>query len=281
MPLPLTAWLLRRHGVAHSGTARDAGFSPRSITLAIGSGEVERVRRSWLVARGAGDAHRAAARVGARVTCLSAARSMGLWTPTHDEHHVLVPRTDSRIDRSGLRVHTAQGPVPLPRRVTDEPVVNVLFQVARCATPADALAVWDSALRNRVVDAALLTRVHWRSARAQRLAAVATELSDSGIETRFAVLMRSTGVSISQQVWLDGHPVDALIGERLIVQLDGFAHHSSAESRRRDIRQDARLAVRGFTVLRFDYFQVMFDPDHVVEQVLNALSQGLHLATGR
>jgi very-short-patch-repair endonuclease len=56
----------------------------------------------------------------------------------------------------------------------------------------------------------------------------------------------------------------------------GFAHHSSAADRRRDLEADARLALRGYTVLRFDYFQVFFQWDYVVETVLMAVAQGLH-----
>ncbi|WP_251444597.1 DUF559 domain-containing protein [Microbacterium sp. USTB-Y] len=90
--------------------------------------------------------------------------------------------------------------------------------------------------------------------------------------------MRQIGVRVRQQVWIDGHPVDILIGDRLIVQLDGFEHHRTAADRRRDIRADARLAVRGYTVLRFDYAQVLFEKAFVQESVRAAMAQGLHLA---
>lgn len=108
-------------------------------------------------------------------------------------------------------------------------------------------------------------------------AVAAGSLSDSGVETAFAFLMRSSGVGLRQQVWVDGHPLDGLIGERLAIQLDGFAHHQGRQ-RRRDLRADARLALRGFTVLRFDYQQVLFDAAYVRETVLLAIAQGLHRA---
>lgn len=67
-----------------------------------------------------------------------------------------------------------------------------------------------------------------------------------------------------------------MIGERLRVQIDGFAHHSSARDRRRDVRADARLALRGYTILRFDVHQVMYDARYVEQTVLTAMAQGLH-----
>ncbi len=87
--------------------------------------------------------------------------------------------------------------------------------------------------------------------------------------------MRSIGVAVRQQVWIDGHPIDGLIGAHLAVQLDGFAHHQ-AEDRRRDLHADARLVLRGYTVLRFDYVQVLMTPEHVIAVISAALAQGLH-----
>lgn len=81
---------------------------------------------------------------------------------------------------------------------------------------------------------------------------------------------------VRQQVWIDGHPVDGLVGTSLVVQIDGFAHHGTAADRRRDIAADARLTVRGYVVLRFDYRQILFDWDRVVDTVVTAMSQGAH-----
>ena len=104
---------------------------------------------------------------------------------------------------------------------------------------------------------------------------MASVLSDSGVESHFTDLMRSVGVQVRQQVWIDGHPLDGLIGRALAIQLDGFAHHSSAKDRRRDLRADARLTLLGYTVIRFDYQQVLFDRSHVIDTVLTAIAQGL------
>jgi hypothetical protein len=69
---------------------------------------------------------------------------------------------------------------------------------------------------------------------------------------------------------IDGHPVDGLIGEHLVVQIDGFSHHR-AEQRRRDLRAGARLVLRGYTVLRFDYVQVLLAPDEVIGTISEPL----------
>jgi very-short-patch-repair endonuclease len=69
----------------------------------------------------------------------------------------------------------------------------------------------------------------------------------------------------------------ALVGERLVVQIDGFEHHSSSAQRTKDVRFDAELVLAGFTVLRFTYAQVVHDWDHVERTVARAIAAGAHL----
>lgn len=271
----LIAWMSERGGVAHSADLVAAGFTVHGIRVAITTAGCSRLRRSWLVAPGADAALVAAAEIGGRLTCVSAARRLGWWTRGDEHaHHIVVAPSAARIETAAV-VHWARGPAPFARHGLVDPAFNVLFQVARCAPPADAAAVWESALRRGDVDPAVLARVAWRSQAAAKLAATASLLSDSGIETAFVALMRGIGVAVAQQVVIDGHRVDGLIGARLIVELDGFAHHQ-ARDRRRDLRTDARLALRGFTVLRFDYQQVLFDAAYVVDTVVTAIAQGKH-----
>lgn len=277
----LVQWLGSHSGVAHTSDARAAGYTGREMSRAVNSGAVNRVRRSWLTTPDCNPARVAAASVSGRVTCVSAAALRGWWDPGDDVQklvHVAVAGTASRFDRAGLRVHWSAGPAPVGRNANEDTVLNVLFHVARCLERSDALAVWESAIRAEHVDAAVLKRVSWRCDAAAAIAALATDLSDSGVETRFVHLMRGAGVAVRQQVRIDGRPVDGLIGERLLVQIDGFAHHSDAAQRRRDIAADARLALRGYTTLRFDYAQVFFDAETVQTTVLTAIAQGLHRA---
>ncbi len=269
-------WVSQRGGAVRTSEAYAAGFGKYLIANAVRGGSLERVRRSWLLSSDCDPRRRSALRVGGRVTCVSAAALCGLWTPDHDRIHVAVHTDSGRIDRSGLRLHWASGPVPVPRNHSEDPLLTVLFHIARCLPQADALAVWESAIRQRSVSTVELRRVRWRSQRAQTLAELADDLSDSGLESRFRTLMRTLGVTIRQQARVDGRRVDALIGQRLVVQLDGFAFHTGPQDRRRDLEADARLALRGFTVLRFDYQQILFRPEYVSRTVLTAIAQDLH-----
>lgn len=273
----LVAWLAERSGIARNAHALDAGFSERVVRAALAAGRIDRIRRSWIATASCDPRRKAAASVGGRVSCVTAAAMHGLWAPEHGVH-LAVDHGASRFEAAGATVHWARGPVPVAKHALVDGPVNVLFHVARCMPRADAMAIWESALRTHAVDAAVLQRVRWRSSAADELAQIAGELSDSGLESRFAQLMRDAGIPIRQQVRIDGRPVDALIGDALIAQLDGFAFHQAAD-RRRDIRADARLVLRGYTVLRFDYQQVFFDPGYVVETIQLAIAQQLHRAS--
>lgn len=273
-------WVRSRECVSHSSDARAAGFTVYDIAAAVQAGTLERVRRSWLVTPDCDPRRRAAATVSGRVTCVSAAALRGFWTPAADVGdgivHVAVASTAARMMSENLRLHWGRGPAPAGRNDNADPVLNVLFHVAHCLTRRDALAVWESAIRKNAVDADVIGRVAWRSTQAAELATVASSLSDSGLETAFVDGLRRIGVTVRQQVWIDGRPVDGLIGTSLVTQLDGFAHHSTAADRRRDIEADARLVARGYVVLRFDYHQVLLDWPYVLETILTAVAQGAH-----
>lgn len=280
----LTSWLRGRHGVAHTSDARAAGFSRYEIAAAVAEDGLVRIRRSWLVTPECDARRMTAASHSGRVTCVSAAAQRGLWMPPRENGadapaeptHVAVAGTSSRHQVDGVILHWATGPAPVGRNMTEEPILNVLFHVAHCLPRADALAVWESAIKKKLTDPAVLRGVAWRRAEAAALAELVSSLSDSGLETRFVDGMRAAGVTVEQQVWIDGHPVDGLIGDSLAVQIDGFAHHSSAADRRRDLAADTRLINRGYVVLQFDYQQILFDWDQVLDTLLTAIAQGAH-----
>lgn len=278
--IQLVGWLSARGGVAHTSDARAAGFTAYEMADSVASGLVARVRRSWLTTADCDERRLAAAAVSGRLTCVSLAALRGFWVPAVDgaspKTHIAVSATASRIGTNGVHLHWGRGPAPVGRNMTEDPTLNVLFHIAHCLPQREALAVWESAIRKKAVEPEVLARVSWRSTQAAEIASVASSLSDSGLETHFVDGLRSAGVSVRQQVWIDGHPVDGLVGTSLAIQIDGFTHHSSAADRRRDLAADARLVTRGYAVLRFDYAQVLFDWEFVLATVLAAIAQGAH-----
>jgi very-short-patch-repair endonuclease len=62
--------------------------------------------------------------------------------------------------------------------------------------------------------------------------------------------------------------------ERLIVEVDGFAWHSSRRAFERDRERDADLQLAGYRVLRVTWRQLTREPDAVVERIARALAAG-------
>ncbi len=168
--------------------------------------------------------------------------------------------------------------MPVGRYALIEPIENALVQIADCQPFEKALVVWDSALNRGLTSEEELAQLPLRSEAARAVRTASTCFSDSGIETLPASRLALIGITVRQQVVLCGHAVDGLIGERLVLQIDGFAHHSSPEQRRKDISQDRELVLRGYTVLRYDYKEILFEWTRVEKEILLSIAQGLHRA---
>lgn len=276
--MDLERWLDARGGIAHRADVLEAGYTRYRIDRALSAGRVRTVRRHWVYTRACRPELHAAAASGGRLTCVTGAKFLGLWTIDDARTHLAVaPNADLRAEPA-VRLHWSAGPVPVGPRQLVEPLGNVLAHIADCQPFERAVVVFDSALRSTAVTHEEIARYRTRSAAFRTLVEATGILSDSGIESLPRVRLLRLGIEMRQQVVIDGHPVDGLIGHRLVIQVDGFGPHSGAERRRRDLRQDARLTLRGYTVLRFDYMQVMFDWAFVEATILAAMAQGLHLA---
>jgi len=218
----------------------------------------------------------AAARAGVVLTCVIQAHRLGLWVLDGSEWHVAAPPNAGRVDvPAGVHVHRARPLVPRPADALTDPTLNVLAVVAACQPFETALAIWESALRAQLVDVLELRRVPFGS-RAREILAAAQPFSDSGLESFVLPRLRWMRLRIIAQAWIAGSPVDFLIGDRLVLQIDG-GHHVGAQ-RERDVRHDAELALRGYHVIRVGYRQVVDDWLSVQDLLARAVAQGLHLA---
>ncbi|WP_315900785.1 DUF559 domain-containing protein [Microbacterium esteraromaticum] len=277
----LTTWLSNRGGIGHRDDASDAGFPPARVRAAIRSGEVLRVRAKWVALRSAPHELLIAAHSGGVVTCTTLARRRGWWVPPDADEtvHLHLPPHESL--RADVRAHWSKTLGPSRPRSLEASVEDALADAAQCHPLDQAVAIWESAIRTGATTWEALRSVPWRSAAARRCMQHARAGTDSSLETVFHVRLSSWGVPLRFQVHLAGHPVDFLIGTHLVVQIDGWSFHSSSADRTRDIAHDAELRMRGYTVLRFSYAQVIYDWEHVEHTIAAAISRGLHLAPVR
>lgn len=251
-----------------------AGISRHAIRRAIERRELLRVRRGWVAAPDADPLLLTAARGGVVLTCITQAKRLGLWDAGDATLHVAAPSHAGRVEVAG-HVHWGKPVVPRDAVALVDPIENVLSIVARCQPRDTALAIWNSALHARLADLEMLRGLPLPSA-ARGLLAEATPFADSGLESVVVPRLRWLDVPLRRQIWIAGHRVDLLIGERLVFQIDG-GHHVGPQ-RTRDNEHDVRLMLRGYHVIRVGYEQVVHRWTEVQEQITYAVAQGLHRA---
>jgi very-short-patch-repair endonuclease len=273
-------------GIAHRSRLYEARLTPDAVRASVRRGEIVRVRRDWVANLDCAPALRRAVHIGGRLTCVSAASHMGLWTIEDERFHVAALPTASRLRPAPVIpgkpplevVHWSTPPVGVTTRIAIDPIENILVAVARCRPHEHAVAVVDSALNKGLIRRPQLLRL--ASVVGGPFAPVVADSdarADSGLETLPRLRLARRGIEMVPQVRVDGHQVDGLIGQRLVLQFDGDSFHSTTAERQRDRAQDARLVLQGFTVLRYGYPDVMDDWRATEEQIMSAIAQRLHL----
>lgn len=265
-----------RDGLARLRDLRDAGHSRRTIDGLRADGALITAGRGWVALPGADPYLVAAARAGIVLTCVTAAARCGLWIPEGiATPHVGARAHSSRAAGLPARVHWTAPLVPRHPSSLVDPIENVLQIVATCQPYEHALAVWESALHQKLTDIDLLRGFTWGPA-ARRLLADAQPWSDAGLETYVVPRLRWLHLPLRRQIWLYGHRVDLLIGDRLVLQIDGGTH--VGRQRESDIAHDAELRLRGYTVFRVGYRQVIHEWPAVQDLLMRAVAQGLYHA---
>lgn len=279
----LRDWLFARDGIAHREDVLRAGFALALLRAFVRDGHAEAIRRAWLALPSAAHDLVTAARAGGRVSCVSLARRRSWWMPEGvgaELHLHLHPGAGSaRLgDWPGV-LHWTRPLAPLPGRSLVATVEDALAHIALCQPFDIALVLWEAACTAERLAPETLRAVRWTSRAAHELAAAVVGLSDSGLETLVVAPLRRWGLKVRQQVKIAGRLVDVLVGDRFVIQIDGYEFHSSSAQRTRDIAHDAELRLRGYTVLRFSYHQVVRDWASVERTIRRALAAGLHAAT--
>ncbi|MCK2034812.1 endonuclease domain-containing protein [Microbacterium sp. SSW1-49] len=268
--------LQHRGGVTRVSALRAAGVSAYALRRSKERGELRTVRQGWVALPDADPEVVGAVAHGVILSCVTAARRQGLWVPEKSPLHVAASPHAARISvPSQVVVHWAKPIVPRPPDATVDELVNTLSVIAQCQPFESALVIWESAMNKGLIDAARLRGVDLPPP-ARELLMRARPFADSGRETIFISRLRWMGLRMLPQAWILDRRVDLLIGERLVVQIDGATH--TGAQRTRDIAHDAQLVLRGYHPLRFSYEQVMERWHEVQAVIMEAVAQGKHLA---
>ncbi len=256
-----------RDGLAATHELLAAGATPYMLRSAVLGSRIIRVRQGWYGLPQAEEASTQAARVGGRLTCVSAARHHDLWVTETSVLHVRVDarhaRLRSRSDKTkrlssidGVRVHWREPGAAGTRFVVS--TRDCLRDMVFCQSPERVVAAADSAIRK-----GYLTRAQWRRdiaelpRRLRRILQRIDPRSESILESIVRFRLEMLGYAPRLQIRVSGvGRVDLMLGSRLVIELDGWEFHKTREAFEEDRKRDALLAARGYLVLRFTYRQV-------------------------
>ena len=277
-------------GVASTTALHAAGFAPAEIASAIRSLTLARVARGWVGLPTAPAVLVDAVRVGGRLSCVSVLQRHGVWTEQDARPHVRIGRHAGHSPAAGPRranarfvagpqrvLHRALTAQPLGATAVD-PVGIALAHAVMCQPRMDAVASLDSAANRGLFSmfelAELLDPL---PAKYARLFDLIDPGCQSGLETKARLGLRAARIPHRTQVAVSGvGRVDILIGDRLVLELDGRPWHSETSQLGEDYRRDLALLRRGYVVVRLNYWQVTFQWSEVIAAIRQMVALDEH-----
>lgn len=264
-------YLAQLGGVARTGQLLAAGYSRTEIAQLASTG-VRQPRRGVLVLPNCRPELQAAIRHNARVSCASAAGHYGLWLREAPAQHHLACNHGHGTGFIRHRTVRFDGHPVLPIAGIEDVVLHAMT----CLAPPASTAIATSAMRLHGVPLELL-KAQLTADRCGRALKALHQLdlrAESIVEVDAQHLFRTNGLGYDAQVYLPGiGRVDFLIEGFLIVEVDGFAFHSSREALRRDLGRNNASTLAGFAVLRYMPEHIWFDPQRVLAEIRAVLAR--------
>jgi len=273
-------------GLAATHELLARGWTGYGLSYLVRHGIAIRVRQGWYALPGTDPTLLEAWRVGGRLTCVSGARALGLWAPADSTLHINVPPHDARMRRPGdsrvrlrasddVRIHWRSAHSGSRYLVSPE---DCLLDLAVCQPLEFILALADSALREGLTTSGRLQKVmREMTAEARAVLQHVDRRSESLPESVLRARLIAARIRFRVQVEIGADRVDFLLGERLVIEVDGKEFHADDRWFERDRARDARLSALGYRVLRFSYTQVVYRWSEVEAAIRAALLRGDHL----
>ena len=157
-------------------------------------------------------------------------------------------------------VHREQFLSDEERRTHVASIGTVLERVLVCMPLKVSLPMLDAARNRGLYDVSTLTipPTGSRLPHLREALSLSSERARSILETVARLQLIDMGLTPQVGVWIEGvGEVDMIILDFIIIEVDGWAFHSSKEQREKDLKRDRELLRRGYVVLRFTYDDVM------------------------
>jgi very-short-patch-repair endonuclease len=280
------------------------GHGDRAIREALRAHVIFRVRHGWYATpSGKTDVAIRAIRVGGRLTGRSALASYGLRVPRPARVQVAVPRNACRLRKptdKGERLGADDG-IDIewvdPARLTTDPTVwratvdDALLSVLKSDDRDIAVACCDLVMRYEKWSWARLDAVFARApARVQGWRALVVADSDAHGETFVRLWCADVGIRFVPQPRITGvGRLDGRISPHVYIEIDGAQHAEDWGDEETDVpssfepdhARDAAMTIRGDTVLRFTYRQILADWDTCLAAMERAIADDVALTRYR
>ncbi|WP_438856347.1 endonuclease domain-containing protein [Agromyces sp. M3QZ16-3] len=269
--------------VAHvRDVLQSADATRRDLDRAVGAGMLVRLRPGWVAVPEVESSIATAVRHGGALGCVSRLQLEGLWLlRDHPRMHVAM-RPNGRA-RSHPECACVAHWNDAPQRAGRVSLVTALSQALGCLGIEEFFIALESAMRKRRITRGGLASLRSPLPLDRRwLADFARWNADSGLESLLRLRLRGLGIDLASQVAVPGvGTVDFVLGDRLILEVDGKENHDGSAKRHKDLVRDAVAASHGFDTLRFDYAMVVHEWELVEAAILSRLDRSLHLIRHR
>ena len=263
-------------GVLSTRALTRAGATKRVIRDCVDDGSMRRLRRGWYSLANADPRVVRAVEAGGGLGCVSALSWYGVWTPpAGGEIHVRTSRGRARgelVRTCSTHLHECA-----PRAAVD-PLEKAIQAMVWCLDLHSAVACLDSVMDLGLADRGDLHALFPAgSVRPHRLIDCC-EWAQSGTESLVRMRLRALHLPVLTQVEVAGvGRVDLLVGDRLVIEVDSRAHHTSQSAYHEDRRRDRELLARGHVVMRLTWEQVMFSWSEVEQDILAVTRRHEHM----
>ena len=261
--MDLNEELRKRHGITKLSGLRHAELTLTMLPQSIGH------YRGWIYDKNSFTLDEVRAFVyNACISCVSAAQIYELpilMEERPQKTHLSVsynrgmhPSKLRRFD--DVSVHREQFLSDEERRTHVASIGTVLERVLVCMPLKVSLPMLDAARNRGLYDVSTLTipPTGSRLPHLREALSLSSDRARSILETVARLQLIDMGLTPQVGVWIEGvGEVDMIILGFIVIEVDGWAFHSSKEQREKDLKRDRELLRRGYVVLRFTYDDVM------------------------
>ena len=261
--MDLNEELRKRHGITKLSSLRHAELTPTMLPQSIGH------YRGWIYDKNSFSLDQVRAFVyNACISCVSAAQiyELPILMEERPQKTHLSVAYNRGMHPSKLRrfddvcIHREQLVSDEERSTHVASIGTVLERVLVCMPLKVSLPMLDAARNRGLYDVSTLAipPTGSRLPHLKEALSLSSDRARSILETVARLQLIDMGLTPQVGVWIEGvGEVDMIILGFIVIEVDGWAFHSSKEQREKDLKRDRELLRRGYVVLRFTYDDVM------------------------